>query len=46
LERSSMESFTLGLFPKINFNFNIAATHNGNDLRMRRLAQQLLKYTL
>jgi len=46
LKGSLMESFTLGPTPKIDFNFSTATTHNDNGLRVSRLAQQLLKYTL
>jgi hypothetical protein len=31
LKGSSIESFTLGPTPKIEFNFSIGATHNDND---------------
>jgi len=41
-----MNSFTLGLLPKIDLNFSTTITHNGNDLRVSGSAQQLLKYTL
>jgi len=46
LTGSSIESFTIELLPKIDFNTGIATAHNGNSLRASGLAQQLLKYTL
>jgi len=39
LKGSSMKSFTLGLLPKIDLNFSITATHNGNGLRVSGSAQ-------
>jgi len=37
--RSFMDSFTLGLLSKIDFNCSTAIAHNGNDLRANRSAQ-------
>jgi hypothetical protein len=45
LKGSSMESFTLGLFPKIDFT-RTQQQHFDNILRVSGSAQQLLKYTL
>jgi hypothetical protein len=45
LKGSSMEYFTLGLLPKIDFT-RTQQQHFGNGLRASESAQQLLKYTL
>jgi hypothetical protein len=45
LKGSSMESFTLGLLPKIDFTRTLQQ-HFGNGLRAIGSAQQLLKFTL